>query len=386
MRAMSWLDDYIGYHSGLTDAPREFAEVLGLTLLGQAVGRNSIHPLKPFPIRHNVYTILLGEPGRSRKSTSLGIAGRMSPSYVYPAEFSPEALVDELKNNPRGLLIMDEVSGFLKKSFDRRSYMSGTIELLNRVYDCPDILERRTKSSGLVQGRAIFVSLVAATTSENFKSSIEPEAFDGGFLARCVIVEPQKSKARPRGYLDGEVEQGQKELVGSIKKLYDAYARKQIQFKFEGDAFELYQRLCKNMDRKYRKQVGGGFLSRYEDYLVKFADLYQVSEEMQSSPNSQGSIIHVTSNNLRRSYELIDDRLKDIVRICEFCESAKPVLKVKAVLERQGPCERGKILRYGHMMSDELDRALRTLKESGEAVDEGGQWKLKRQRGKWRIE
>jgi hypothetical protein len=54
------------------------------------------------------------------------------------------------------------------------------------------------------------------------------------------------------------------------------------------------------------------------------------------------------------------------------------VLKVKSVLERQGPCDRGKLLRYAHMMSDELDRALRTLRESGEVVEAGGKFCLKK--------
>lgn len=382
---MGWLGDYVEYGAALTDAPGEFAEMLGLALLGQAVGRNSTHPLKPFPIRHNIFVILLGEPGRARKSTSLDIARTVSSTHVFPEQFSPEALVDELKDQSVGLLFIDEVSSLLKKAFDRRSYMSGTLELLSRAYDCPDMLDRRTKSGGLVQARNIYVSLVAATTSESFKSSIEPEALDGGFLTRCLIVEPRKRKIKARGYLDSEVTQSGEDIAESLKSLSQAGG---LTFKFEGDAFEKYHRYCSSLERRYRKLVSGGFISRYEDYMVKIADLYEVSDAMdrsgsQSSPSSQGSqssIIHVTTRSLSRAYDLVDSRLKGILRICEFCESAKPVLKVKAVLERHGPCERSKILRYGHMMSDELDRALRTLTESKEVISENGSYRLAKRR------
>ena len=136
------------------------------------------------------------------------------------------------------------------------------------------------------------------------------------------------------------------------------------------------------MERKYRKRVEGGFLSRYQDYMVKFADLYQLSDEISNSLNSQDSqyklTILVEEENIIKSYKLIDKLLKHTMRICEFCESAKPVLKVKSVLEKYGPCTRSKILRYGHMMADELDRALKTLRESEEIIEENGIIKLRK--------
>jgi len=363
---MGWIEEYIEYHKNLTDAPEEYAEVLALSLLGHAIGRDSIHPLKPFPIRHNIYVILLGEAGKSRKSTSINIAKEIAESYIYPSRFSPEAL-------------MDEFSAILRKAFDRRSYVSGTLELLSEVYDCPEELKRRTRSGGLVTARNLYVSLVACTTSEGFKSSIEPEALKQGFLTRCIIIEPKKKKSRPRDYLNSEIYKQKMKLKNGLRFLKN----KVIEFRFEKEAHELYNEYHDKLERKYRKKVEGGFLSRYQDYMIKFADLYQLSDEIYNSQFSQNSQVNkltilVQEDNIIKSYKLIDRLLKNIMRICEFCESSKLVLKVKTVLEKHGKCDRSKLLRYSHLTARELDIALETLLQSGEVVKDKEFYKLKR--------
>ena len=216
---MGWIENYIDYHSALTDAPKEYAEILALTILGHAIGRESIHPLKPFPIRHNVYSILLGEAGRSRKSTSIEIAKAISSSYVYPSKFSPEALMDEFKHNSSGILFIDEFSAVLRKAFDRRSYLSGTLELLSEVYDCPEEIKRRTRSGGIIVAKNLYVSLVTATTPDAFKTSIEPEGLKQGFLTRCLIVEPKRRKTKPRDYLNSEIEEQKLKLKEELSSL-----------------------------------------------------------------------------------------------------------------------------------------------------------------------
>jgi uncharacterized protein DUF3987 len=381
---MGWLDDYVRFHSSLTDSPKVFAEVLGLTLLGQAAGRPSVHPLRPSPVRHNIFAILLGQPGRARKSTSLSIARSVCPFHFYPEQFSPEGILDEFVSIPHGLLPIDEMSGLLKRAFDRRSYMAATLELLNRTYDCPESLERKTKSGGLVQAKDLYVSLVSATTTDQFKTSIEPEALEGGFLTRNLIVQAGRTKIEPRGYIDERTQAEHVELSNTLKRIHErslalAAANKPLTFKFEGDALEAYHGVCEKIDRRYRKTVNGGFLSRYSDYVVKIADLKQLSEDAGRLPfqgdsqDSQSSTVHVTSESLIFASSWIEDRLHDVERICEFCESAKPILRLKAVLEKHGRLTRGGILRYGHMMANELKLAIDTTLESGEVVEYGGE-------------
>jgi hypothetical protein len=383
---VSWLDDYSSYYRSLTDGPVVFAEFLGLALIGQALGRESVHPLKPFPVRHNMFLILLGEPGRARKSTTLEIARSISVSHVYPEQFTPEALLGEFSTHPQGMMFVDEVSSLLKKAFDQRSYMNTAFELLNRAYDCPPVLQRKTMTGGLVTANNMYVSLAAATTPDSFKNSIDPEALEGGFLTRCIVVEVNSTKSKRREYLEPTVEDIGRTLSASLRLLSDHVAKTPLNFKFTEDALDLYHRRCDSIERRFSRSLRGGFRSRYQDYIVKLADIFQVSSDLgrlggsQKSLNSPSSTILVTPDNLQRAYQLIGERLKDIVRICEYCESAKPVLKVKSVLQRHGPCERSKLLRYGHMMADELDRALRTVKESGEVIEDADRFRLAKPR------
>ena len=62
-----------------------------------------------------------------------------------------------------------------------------------------------------------------------------------------------------------------------------------IEFKFDKEAHELYNKYYERLERRYRKKVEGGFLLRYQDYMIKFADLYQLSDEISNSLNSQNS-------------------------------------------------------------------------------------------------
>jgi hypothetical protein len=225
------------------------------------------------------------------------------------------------------------------------------------------------------------------STGNSFKDSVSIEALDGGFLTRCLIVEAVHTKTKRRDYLDSEVAEQGKELSASLERLQEATAKRPLSFRFTTEALNLYHRRCYSIERRFRKEIGAGFLSRYQDYLVKLADLIQVSGEVEKfansqdshySPDSQQDLILVDDDSLQNAYRLVGDSLKGIVRIREFCESAKPVLRVKTVLERHGACDRSKLLRYSHMMADELDRALRTLKESGEVIEDAGKFRLVR--------
>jgi replicative DNA helicase len=77
------LSRYIGWASSLTDSPVEYHELSGITLLSMA-----LHSVKailgPHPdgLQANLYGLVIGDPGKSRKTTATGFARRIAEDFL----------------------------------------------------------------------------------------------------------------------------------------------------------------------------------------------------------------------------------------------------------------------------------------------------------------
>jgi hypothetical protein len=136
------------YWTPLTDAPREYLIPAGLSTIGTVIANRVYIPFGGDRIDGNTWNVLLGPSSTYRKSTVVKFARRtlsrltegQPQHYVFPDEFSKEALVGRLAEQAQGLLTYREFSGALA-GFSR-DYMSGTKELLADLYDCPETYER----------------------------------------------------------------------------------------------------------------------------------------------------------------------------------------------------------------------------------------------------
>ncbi len=54
-------------------------------------------------------------------------------------------MIDEFKENPHGMLVIDEFNAILRKAFDKRSHLSGTLELLSEIYDRPSEMKKELR-------------------------------------------------------------------------------------------------------------------------------------------------------------------------------------------------------------------------------------------------
>ena len=180
------------YWTPLTDAPREYLIPAGLSTIGTVIANRVYIPFGGDRIYGNTWTVLLGPSSTYRKSTVVKFARRtlsrltegQPQHYVFPDEFSKEALVGRLAEQAQGLLTYREFSGALA-GFSR-DYMNGTKELLADLYDCPETYERIVGGK-TITATNVCLSILAASQTDWLLEKVHENDLRGGFLARFTF-------------------------------------------------------------------------------------------------------------------------------------------------------------------------------------------------------
>ena len=186
--------EYVDYASRQTDAPYEYHESAALSLLAVATVQCRAR-LSPYPagLSTNLFTVLVGETTRSRKSTAQKIAGdiakAISPSSILPNRATPEALIKALagRNGIATIWMPDEFGVSLADIYNR-DFLSTLEELLLTLYGGDDYVYERSLDS--INIRSPHLSILAAATPESL-SRAGAMAAESGLLPRFAVVYPK---------------------------------------------------------------------------------------------------------------------------------------------------------------------------------------------------
>ena len=189
--------DYFKYAEPLTDAPPQFHIPAALCTLSTVVGRNVYLQLGDKRLYPNVWALVLGKSSVSRKTTAiqpgLNLLYELNHSLVLPNDFSIEALLEHLSQQPQGLLFFSEFSVLLEMC--QRSYMAGLKGLLTDLYDCRPRFTRKLKSGEYTIENG-FLSMIGASTIDWLINSLREGDIRGGFMARFLyFVASEKTKS-----------------------------------------------------------------------------------------------------------------------------------------------------------------------------------------------
>lgn len=188
MPERGWLYDWVTYADPISESPKEFLFFSGLIALSASCRNEVWIPEegngKIFP---NLWVTVLGPSSISAKSTSINTIRRLlrdasAGEIKTPDTFSLEALLVFMREHAAILLVQDELGSFLMSA--RRDYNAGTIELLTRLYDYHDTVERYTIAHGPIIIREPALTFLSASTVEWFKSNLRESDIRGGFVAR----------------------------------------------------------------------------------------------------------------------------------------------------------------------------------------------------------
>lgn len=191
---------YIQYGKSTCDAYVEYHYAMAISLVSIATNRNVVLNLAQGEVYPNIWAFILGESTISRKSAAIAkgqsLAENLFPFTALPQSYSPEGLIEELSEKPRGYLYKDEAGAMLASM--AKNYMLEMRDLYCEIYDCKGF--RRKLRSGQRKKKADFevkdpyMNIVTATTPESFRAYTSLLDLTSGWLLRFIYFYPNYRK------------------------------------------------------------------------------------------------------------------------------------------------------------------------------------------------
>ncbi len=189
-----FLREYVHFAMSCTDAHAAYHLACGLIGLSQAVPPSYLIPFAS-PIYGNMFTMVVGDSSKSRKTTAINIIQNMmreaSPGSVAETPGSTEGVSESLRANPRQVIIYGEFGEFLAKA--ENGYLMPLKTAFTSAWDCSP-MGRATANSrrGMVTDPRL--SLLCGVATDLLERHTEQADWTGGFLARFLTfhAEPER--------------------------------------------------------------------------------------------------------------------------------------------------------------------------------------------------
>ncbi len=174
-----------------SEVPDEFHLFVFMTMLSGLVGDRVYYKEGGDTIYPTLWTMLVGESGITRKSTSfrpaLRVLSKVENVNLLAPSASPEGFFKELAEyNGVGLLRHGELGTLLGSL--RKDYMGGFVDFLCELYDPLPMGLKRRLSKEIISIDRVAVSWIAATTPDSLNKCVAGSRIAGGFLPRWNIV------------------------------------------------------------------------------------------------------------------------------------------------------------------------------------------------------
>jgi hypothetical protein len=356
-----FLKDYLDYASPLTEAPEVFHVFVGLIIMSIVVNRQIYIQFGDRMILPNLWVVLIAPTSLYRKSTAIAMGTDLlrvyKPELMMPNEFTPEALVESLKDSPIGLLVHYEFKSLLEMV--NRPYMMGAKPLLAELYDCPSVFTRKLKNKPTIVLKNPFLSLIAATTLVWLNKNIGEDDLESGFLARCMYV-PVSTKEKDLIIPPPADKALKQKLIDQLKKLSSISGEVDISLiRAQHDDYALHLRGSISDD----DVTMAGFIARLEINILKIAALVEASCSGQLVVSPESYLI------ASRIIEYLADCLKKhVMRDLMATKDERDIEKIKAYIGNNPGCSRKKILQDCNLTADKAWKLVTLLEESGEIV------------------
>lgn len=281
-----FLSEYIAYASVCTDAPAFFHLIIAFLLLSAIAGRKIVVKFSHGDVYPNLWIIILGPSSISRKTTAINIGKKLLPPDIHflAEESSPEGLISSLALNGIGVLINQEIGGFLQNM--NRQYMRGYRESLNNLYDCPPHFSRGLKNNE-VNITDVCISILGATTKSRLLKNMNEDDLLSGFFARFLYILPSLENRKWKSVTHKKEEINVKEsmLKFKLQDLQEFFSKQKqeepIVLELDEDALKRYNEWLKEWEERLEKEDNvdamSSVYSRLSVYAVKFAILQHVN-------------------------------------------------------------------------------------------------------------
>lgn len=359
----NFIRQYLDYASPMTDAPIEYHLCGGLANIAMALKRNVFFRLGGQHIYPNVYIAILGDSTLTRKSTALRISSNLMESVnnaiLLPNDFSPEALIDTLTTRPQGMFYWYEFATMM--DILDRQYMNGAKAMFTELYDCPPRFERiLKKQTFLIQDP--FISIFTASTLNWFVNRITEGDILGGFLARFIFV-PVLYRVELRAFPQHEDIRAKESLVAHLTHVSTISGEMTLSPEARAKYEAWYQTFMEKA-RNSNSELLGPFYGRLATTFFKIAMCLQIAV------NEQLVISLETMDKACNFVDWLADNL-NILMLSEvsFSKGEKDRKRIAKMIREHSGITRSKLLQNSNLSAQQLDDALRTLKESEQVTE-----------------
>ena len=383
-----FIDLYLDYTKG-QESPRDFHFWTAVSLISGAVGRKIWLPRGHDMLYPNHYVILVAGSAMSRKSSAInigvGLLRRATQnkidsglthgiSTILSGKMTPEALCRAISS--RGLegmletdakpvmtdktsrpcyLFSSELGVFLSKA----AQSNGLVDLLIDWYDCPDVFEYITKTSGSDYVYEVFISLLSATTPDWIAQNVTSSVFNQGFVGRVIFVHSERSDIRiAHPVVDSVLEKLRDRLVTHIEHRMGMVGEMELT-RDAWDYFEAWYN--KREELPGLDNVQSGFFGREHTHVLKLAMTFSIARRRTlrihkvDIKDAIGKIAHTF------------DSLTSIFKEVRYANEIFETKIVEGIIKDAKTIDRSTLLRnvYRKMNKDKLDECLSILKAAG---------------------
>lgn len=193
-----WIGDYAELMTPTTEAPRGYHLGVGLTFVGAIIGRHISAKYGSDPLYPNLYTLLVGRSGRSRKDTAIKRATRLltDPALsgtrvinhgisIATDVGSSTALLSHLSDKPNTLLYITEFAKLMGNA--RRKGSESIIPTLIEAFDTPPVMHNLSMANR-IEARYPYLSMLAATQPDILSGLMSDEDMHSGFANRFLFI------------------------------------------------------------------------------------------------------------------------------------------------------------------------------------------------------
>jgi hypothetical protein len=200
------IGEYIDLMKPTTEAPDGYHLGVGLTIVGAMIGRR-IYVNYGSPLYANLFTLLVGTSGRSRKDTAIKRGTRMLTSRVNEKTkqrqanvqivmdvTSAEGLISSLSEHSNILLYLTEFSRLMANA--KRKGTTTIAPVLMEAFDTPTKISNLSKLNPVTADYP-YLSILSATQPRILEGLMSEEDVHSGFINRWLIVPGESDSPLP---------------------------------------------------------------------------------------------------------------------------------------------------------------------------------------------
>lgn len=362
-RIPSWIKAYLAYTDS-SESPLEYHVWSALSTIAGALRRKCFFDMGYFRLYPNLYAVLVGPPGRCKKSTAMRISREML-SGIQGINFTSDSTTRERLIRDMTQSRVDDHSSMTAYSSEFASLLTSSgmdmVVFLTDIYESPNEWSHKTMTGGIQKIIGPYLNLLGATTPDWIARSLPLDTVGIGLTSRIVFVYQDTPRVRPAfpvltqeqlivGQLLREelavisTIQGQYILEPEAKKLYeDWYTGRVEQPNPTGDS-----RLA-------------GYFERKPMHVLKLCMIIAASKRQE---------LIITSEDLNDSFTLLAETEEKMPKVFAAVGKNSLSLDIQTIEElvmQRGSITKGELMEmYKHnLRSDDLEEVLNVLIMSG---------------------